>query len=312
MDKRLRHLASLRYFEAAARLQSYSKAGQELFVSQAAVSQTLRKLEEELGCTLFVRKGRSMVLTPRGETLYRYLSKGFESIITGLNTIQNEPIDGILKVSSPPSFASRWLLPRLWKFSADYPNIQIRIITNCDTLDLEHGEIDVAIWQGKKDVDESALTKDLLLEEPIFPYCSPELAKSMRFTDPQQLLNCWLIHYGNDSFHWRHWFNSQALPMQKEAIQWMEVGTFDMAISAVLAGHGVCLASDCLTQDLVKQGALVKPFDMGMLPGLQFHLYVAQESPRRERIQLFSEWLKQEIKSNEIDAWSDRLAQVRN
>ncbi|MEZ8043706.1 LysR family transcriptional regulator, partial [Vibrio sp. 10N.237.312.C02] len=110
MDNRLRHLSGLRYFEVAARLHSYSKAAEELFVSQAAVSQKIRQLEEQVGCKLFIRKGRVMALTHEGRTLFKHVSDGFQEVLLGLNKIQSEPIQGLLVVRSPPSFASRWLL----------------------------------------------------------------------------------------------------------------------------------------------------------------------------------------------------------
>ena len=125
MDNRLRHLSGLRYFEVAARLSNYSKAAEELFVTQAAVSQKIRQLEEQLGCKLFIRKGRAMTLTHEGHTLFRHVSDGFQEVLLGLNKIQSEPIQGLLVVRSPPSFASRWLLPRLWKFSVKHPEIPI-------------------------------------------------------------------------------------------------------------------------------------------------------------------------------------------
>ncbi|OLQ85975.1 hypothetical protein BIY21_18590 [Vibrio ponticus] len=217
MDKRLRYLAALRYFEVAARYQSYSKAADELCVSQAAVSQTIRRLEEDLACKLFVRKGRHMALTAKGETLLCHVSKGFEQVLSGLNKIQNEPLEGLLKVSVPPSFASRWLLPRLWKFSLMYPGIPIRIITTCEALDIQHGEVDVAM-------------------------------------------------------------------------------------SAVIAGHGACLASDSITADFIERGLLVKPFDLPLSPGIQFHLFTLDESARRERINAFTTWLKNEINQHGVMA----------
>jgi len=295
MDKRLRHLAGLRYFEAAARFQSYSKAADELCVSQAAVSQTIRRLEDDLACKLFLRKGRNMILTAKGETLLSHVSTGFEHIILGLNKIQNEPRDGLLIVSAPPSFASRWLLPRLWKFSLDYPGIPIRIITTCESLDVQHGEVDIAIWQGEQLECDQSLDKELLLEEPIYPFCSPALAESMALSEPSQLLDCWLIHFENSNIQWNKWFEQANIIMDKEAIQWMEVGTFDMAMSAVIAGHGACLASDCIAEDFVERGLLTKPFNIELTPGIAFHLFTAQESPRRARIQAFSHWLHQEV-----------------
>lgn len=295
MDKRLRTLSSLRYFEAAARLQSYSKAADELFVSQAAVSQTIRRLEDDLDCKLFQRKGRGMALTSKGQTLLEHVALGFEQVICGLNKIQNEPLDGLLKVSAPPSFASRWLLPRLWKFTLEHPDISIRIITTCEAMDVQHGEVDVAIWQGESLIGEESLEKELLFEEPIFPFCSPSLAESTTFDDPKQLLDCWLIHFDSPSFQWHQWFECNGLKMNDNAVHWMEVDTFDMAMSAVVAGHGACLASDCLASDFVERGLLVKPFNTGLTPGIQFNLFTAQESPRRERIKAFTSWLHEEI-----------------
>ncbi|WP_070962484.1 LysR substrate-binding domain-containing protein [Vibrio sonorensis] len=295
MDKRLRHLSGLRYFEAAARLKSYSKAAEELFVSQAAVSQKIRQLEEELDCKLFVRKGREMTATQKGHTLYEQVSRGFEHILTGLNQIQSEPLEGLLKVSVPPSFASRWLVPRLWKFTLQYPNIPIRIVTSCENPDIRHGAVDVAIWQGEKMECENNLDKELLLEEKIYPFCSPELAKSVQFTSPEQLLKCWLIDYDSGCYPWQSWFEIAGVNMERSKVQWMEVGTFDMAISAVMAGHGACLASDCLASDFIERGMLTKPFDIGMTPGIRFNLFTAQDSPRRERIRAFTSWLKEEV-----------------
>lgn len=295
MDKRLRHLAALRCFEVAARHQSYSRAADELCISQAAVSQTIRRLEDDLACKLFSRKGRKMILTARGETLFSHLSIGFEQILTGLNKILKEPLEGLLNVCAPTSFASRWLIPRLWKFSLEHPNIPIRMFTMYDSSDIQHGKIDVAIKQGDLMSDTDHIEKELLLEEAIYPYCSPALAQSMQFTEPKQLIECWLIHYKNSEIDWSKWFNQAGVIMDKQAVQWMEVGTFDMAMSAVIAGHGACLASDSITADFIERGLLVKPFDTPLRPGLRFYLCTSRESSRRERISTFTSWLKKEL-----------------
>ncbi|GAK83897.1 transcriptional regulator [Vibrio ponticus] len=243
-----------------------------------------------------------MALTAKGETLLSHVSLGFEHIILALNKIQNEPLEGLLKVSAPPSFASRWLLPRLWKFSLDHPGIPIRIITTCESLDIQHGEIDVAIWQGEQFEKTDGIEQEVLLEEAIYPYCSPELAKAEQFTEPSQMLDCWLIHFDSCSIQWNNWFKQAGVTIDKQAVQWMEVGTFDMAMSAVIAGHGACLASDCITADFIERGLLVKPFDLPLSPGIRFHLCTATESARRERVQTFTQWLKKEVAENTSQA----------
>jgi LysR family glycine cleavage system transcriptional activator len=299
MDARLHHLAGLRYFEVAARLGSYSRAAEELFISQAAVSQKIRQLEDGLGCKLFVRDGREMRLTEQGKTLFKHVSQGLEQIVTGLNQIQSEPVDGLLCVSSTPSFASRWLLPRLWKFSVQYPNIPIRIITSCDAPNLKQGDADLAIWQGEELMPDStqSMHKEFLFEEAVYPFCSPHLADSLALSSPKQLLSCWLIHYESGGYPWQSWFKEAGLEMNKESVDWMEVSTFDHAMNAVMAGHGACLASDSLASDYVERGLLIKPFDIGMTPGIQFNLFYDEESPRRHRIQTFAHWLHGELET---------------
>ena len=101
MDNRLRYLSALHYFESAARLKSYSKAAEELCITQAAISQKLRQLEQRLSCKLFIRRGREMHLTDKGQILHQHVNDGFKNIITGLNRIQNEPVEGVLNVSAP-------------------------------------------------------------------------------------------------------------------------------------------------------------------------------------------------------------------
>ncbi len=294
MDNRLRYLSGLRYFESAARMKSYSRAAEELYVSQAAVSQKIRQLEQDLNCKLFVRQGREMTLTDKGRTLFRQVSLGFEHIVTGLNQLQSEPLNGVLCVSAPPSFSSRWLLPRLWRFTCEYPGVPIKILTSCLAPDIKRGEVDIAIWQGENMENDQGLRKQFLKEEAVYPFCSPELAESMQFSSPEQLMSCWLIHYDSNSIQWQAWFSAAGTVMEKHDVQWMEVGTFDLALSAVLAGHGACLATDLLTQELVDKGLLVKPFDIALTPGIRFDIYDDPNSPRRTRVEAFRQWLLNE------------------
>ncbi|WP_432454676.1 MULTISPECIES: LysR substrate-binding domain-containing protein [unclassified Agarivorans] len=294
MDNRLRYLSALRYFEAASRLKSYSKAADELFVTQAAISQKLRQLEERLGCKLFIRRGREMQLTDKGQILQKYVTDGFKNLITGLNRIQNEPLEGVLNVSAPRSFSTRWLMPRLWKFTMEYPHVPIRVQT-VKAIDIRHTETDVLIWQGNESVAHLDLEQETLFEEAIFPYCSPQLAKSMQFEHPAQLLDCWLIDFHSASFSWDQWFHRAKVSAKREALQWMEVSTFDMAINAVVGGHGACLATESISADFVERGLLVKPFDIGLNPGICYSVISDPSSSRVRRIHAFKLWLHKEL-----------------
>ncbi|MFM2486210.1 LysR substrate-binding domain-containing protein [Celerinatantimonas yamalensis] len=294
MDNRLRHLSALRYFESASRLKSYSKAAEELYVTQAAISQKLRQLEERLGCKLFIRRGREMHLTDKGQILQKYIDDGFKHIITGLNRIQNEPLEGLLNVSAPRSFSTRWLMPRLWKFTMEYPHVPIRV-QSVKKIDIRHTETDVLIWQGNENVEHLDLEQETLFEEAIYPYCSPQLAESMQFINPEQLLYCWLIDFHSDSFSWNQWFRSANVSAKRESLQWMEVDTFDMAINAVVAGHGACLATESISADFIERGLLVKPFDIGLRPGIHYSMISDPSSSRVLRINTFKSWLQKEL-----------------
>ncbi|MEZ9423501.1 LysR substrate-binding domain-containing protein [Vibrio lentus] len=295
MDKRLQYLSGLRYFEAAARLGSYSKAGQELFVTQAAVSQKLRQLEDELGCKLFIRKGRDMVLTTEGKRLCGKVSQAFELIVEGLNATQNEPVEGVLSVATTPSFASRWLMPKLWKFSKKYPETLIRISSNINPREALLGEADIAIGEISPETSDESLVSEFLFHEPVFPVCSPELAKSMKLMHPAQITQCWLIRgLHNHHFSWEQWFKKANVKLEGEVFQWMEVETLDMGLNAVIAGHGVCPGTDSLTGDFIERGLLVKPFDISLSPGIEYSAIYHANSIRRARIAVFTKWLKQE------------------
>jgi LysR family glycine cleavage system transcriptional activator len=296
MDKRLRHIALLRCFDAAARHQSYSLAADELSITQAAVSQQIRNLEEHLNVKLFSRQGRSMRLTKPGNTLSESVSKAFSELSLGFDRIQVEPESGVLTVTASPSFCSRWLVPRLWKFSGLHPGVQVRALASAQYEDVRHSDIDVAIRQGEKQIDN--VHQETLFIDPVFPICSPRVFEEEQLTSPEKINQCWLVEaigVGRTGFSWKDWFELAGVPVDPKCYNWMEVTTWEMGINAVLSGHGVFLTSGCMAQDLIDSGALVKPFDIQIEPGLKFSLLYDEESPRIARIKVFTDWLKAEL-----------------
>jgi LysR family glycine cleavage system transcriptional activator len=296
MDKRLRHIALLRCFDAAARHQSYSLAAQELSITQAAVSQQIRNLEEHLQVKLFSRQGRSMRLTKQGNTLSESVGKAFSELSLGFDRIQIEPESGVLTVTASPSFCSRWLVPRLWKFSVLHPNVQVRALASTQYEDVRYSDIDVAVRQGEMQVDH--VHQETLFIDPVFPICSPRVFKEEQLTSPEKINQCWLVEaigVGRSGFSWKDWFELAGVPVDPQCYNWMEVTTWEMGINAVLSGHGIFLTSGCMAQDLIESGALVKPFDIQIEPGLRFSFLYDEESPRIARIRAFTEWLKGEL-----------------
>ncbi|MGO4894718.1 LysR substrate-binding domain-containing protein [Flavobacterium sp. W21_SRS_FM6] len=296
MDKRLRHIALLRCFDAAARHQSYSLAADELAITQAAVSQQIRNLEAHLQVKLFTRQGRAMQLTKQGSTLLESVGKAFSELSLGFDRIQVEPQAGIITVTASPSFCSRWLVPRLWKFSVLYPDIQVRALASAQYEDVRHSDIDVAIRQGEMQV--TKVHQETLLLDPVFPICSPRVYQEEQLSSPEKINQCWLVEAigaGRSGFSWKDWFKLAGVPVDPSCYNWMEVTTWEMGINAVLSGHGIFLTSACMAQDLIESGALIKPFDIQIEPGLRFSLLYDEESPRMARIKVFTQWLKSEL-----------------
>lgn len=298
MDKRLKQLNALYTFESAARHQSYSKAAQELFISQAAVSQQMRQLEVSLNEKLFLRRGRNMSLTLSGEKLYHACKKGFSAIIDGLNSIQCEGISGDLTITSTQAFCSLWLMPRLYKFSQLHPDINIRVLGSNDVFDLQKKHIDIAIRFGT----ENSVTKPVDLEfedfgqDYVYPVCSPQLMEQCRFNEPKDLLQCRLISLSNERLvTWQSWFKHVGVEGFASHDVKTEVTSSDMALSAVLCGHGVALAASAMFLPYIKSGQLMIPFKIQHPIVWDRFLVYPKISGRAERIQIFVQWMQKEM-----------------
>ncbi|MBQ4838108.1 MULTISPECIES: LysR substrate-binding domain-containing protein [Pseudoalteromonas] len=294
MYKELLNISGFRMIEAAARLQSYSKAAEELNVTQAAVSQQIRKIEAQIGCKLFYRQGRCMQLTYQGAVLTEAIQNGFELIVEGLKKIQYEPLPGKLTITTTQSFASLVLVPRMWKFSSAYPDIDLRIVTSKEVEDLRQGEIDIAIRYGYSEYPDYHC--EVLINDPIVPLCSPAVADVLDPSRPASLKQSWLIDYSGISY-WPKWFEHIGIDPDISACQVLQVNNIDVAMSAVLAGHGVCLGSAKQAAHYINEGMLVQPYEFGLMPGTQYRLMYDPQSPRLKRIELFSQWLHKELES---------------
>jgi LysR family glycine cleavage system transcriptional activator len=302
MDKRLKYLNAIRSFECAARYQSYSKAAEELFVSQAAISQQMRQLEEVLGVQLFTRVGHIMQLTPSGEKLYNASHQGLNIISQGLNSIQNEGLDGELIITSTQAFCSMWLMSRLYKFSLLYPAINVKILGSNQVENLQKKHIDLAIRFGNKE----HLKKDDLLtwvpfgEDTVYPVCSPSLIQTMPLKSPEDLLRCQLVSLANEShITWKSWFDSIGVKGFDKHNNKLEVTSSDMAVNSVITGHSVTLAASGMFGAYMQSGQLVVPFFHEHPYKWQRHIVYDAHSVKQKRICVFKDWLIDEMKLTE-------------
>jgi LysR family glycine cleavage system transcriptional activator len=188
-----------------------------------------------------------------------------------------------------------------------YPDIQVRALASAQYEDVRHSEIDVAIRQGEKQIGN--VHQETLILDPIFPVCSPKVLEEYGLTKPKHINKCWLVeaidHTCNkpsngfnspsNGFSWNDWSKLAGISINNKQKKWIEVNSWEMGINAVLSGHGIFLTSGCMAQDLIESGALVKPFDIQIEPGLKFSLLYDEESPRIVRIKVFTDWLKNEL-----------------
>lgn len=291
----------LKTFDCAARHQSYSKAANELCISQAAVSQQMRQLEAELGTKAFIRVGKQMNLTPQGQILFEATQQAFNILNKGLQQIKTESISGSLTICSTQAFATLWLMPRLERFATLHPDIKIKIISSPKFDDLKQHHIDLAIRFGPSVLENNQenYTCEYFGEDNVLPICSAKLAESNAFNQPSDLLNTWLVGLSQPGpFDWQSWFKHQGLNLAKDHPYWTEVQSTDMAINAVINGHGITLSVPYLCASHLDSGKLVVPINIPHPNIVKRYLMFDPNSLKIERLKIFMTWLKKEMETN--------------
>jgi LysR family transcriptional regulator, glycine cleavage system transcriptional activator len=289
MSRDLPPLNALRAFEAAARHLSFTMAAAELNVTPAAVSHQVKALEESTGAPLFKRLTRALALTARGKAALPALSEGFDMLAEAASHLRDRNEQDVFTITTAPSFAAKWLVPRLDDFQEKNPGIKVRIDASMTLVDLRRDGIDVAIRYGRGVYPGHQAER--LFEEEIFPVCSPKLA----LKNPEDLVHQTLLHVGfaTDSQtypDWRMWLKSAGI----SGVDWRKGPEFsleNMAVQAALEGHGVALVNTSLVRDDLASGALVRPFELGIQTGFAYYLAIPNENLDRPGVVAFRKWL---------------------
>lgn len=283
-------LNSLRYFDAAARHCSFSLAAEELCVTPAAVSYQIRLLESELGISLFKRLARIVVLTESGATFLGHVQTALSALAEGVREVTVQQQSGPLNVSLVPSFAQQWLLPRLDRFNARYPDVQLRInaSSRLANFDLDGNHMAVRLGNGKWGPD---LIVEDLLEERVFPVCCPDFAAKYQITTPKDLLRLPLLH--NDFYTWEAWFRALG-----ESVEQIPKGpVFDDAnllVMASLRGMGVCLIRTSVAQTFLGNARLIRPVAAEVLADKSYFLVFPERHQHHAGVMAFREWIHEE------------------
>lgn len=303
MARKLPPLNALRAFEAAARQLSFTKAAAELHVTQAAISHQVKTLEEHLGLPLFRRLNRRLVLTEAGKSYLPVLREAFDAIADGTRRLHQDEDSGPLHISVVPSFAAKWLLPRMSRFRDRHPDIDVMVSASNRTVDFSEGVFEMGIRSGAGNYP--GLRTDMLLNDEVFPVCSPKLLQGpYALRRPEDLRHHTLLHdevsRHDESPDWRSWLQAAGV----QGVDWRRGPGFSdssMVIEAAAAGQGVALGHRWLAAADLESGRLVMPFGPVIPSKFAYYAVSPPAQAERRRVRLFREWLLEEAERTGAD-----------
>lgn len=297
--RRLPSLKAIQAFEAAARLESFVAAAEELFVTPPAISHQIRLLEREVGLALFHRVHRSVHLTDAGRVYAEKIGEAFALIEAATRGVDRTTKADILTIHSAPSFATQWLMPRLSRYSMLHPDTDVRLNAAVAPVDLGAGEADFAIRYGTF-IPAQGVAVDAFPEETFVVACAPSLANGSRsIRKPADIERHTLIYSEINLVTWRDWLDSNQLA-QIETVRGPRFDRTFMAINAAVDGLGLVLESRMMLQREVDAGRLVLPLgDKG--PRLVCHsLLYLKSKANLPKIKAFREWLMAELVASDM------------
>ncbi|MCK5796687.1 MAG: transcriptional regulator GcvA [Deltaproteobacteria bacterium] len=289
-------LLALRGFEAAARHGSFSRAGKELAVTQAAISHQVRGLEDDLGYKLFVRRPRKVTLTEEGHVLMVAVGRALAEIRRALHAIEDHQRGSWLTLSVPPSLAVKWLVPRLSDFTTHHPGIEVRLSATDQAALPGRDDVDLSVRYG--DGDFHGYDEEILVQEDVFPVCSPALLEQHPIENQSDLTHHTLLHDEAQCSHpkrlgWQHWAEHFNLDLDTRA--GLRFTHSCHAIDAALAGQGIALGRSCLVANDLQAGRLVRPLDVRHPSPFSYYLILPKDEEPAEAVATFIAWLKDSI-----------------
>ena len=296
MARRLPPLNALKAFETAARHLSFTKAAEEMFVTQAAISHQIKALEDNLGLKLFMRKNRSLLLTEEGQSYFLDIKEIFLQLHEATEKLLARGAKGSLTVSLQPSFAIQWLVPRLSLFSEEHSDIDVRI----KAVDSDEGsltdDVDVAIYYGRGSWRN--LHADKLHTEYLLPVCSPLLLNSSKpLQEPTDLQYHNLLHDGSRRA-WKAWFTTQNFK-HFNVNQGPIFSHSSMVLQAAIHGQGVALAHNVLARPDINSGRLIVPFNHVLISKDAYYLVCRESQTELGKITAFRQWMTQMVEAEQ-------------
>jgi LysR family glycine cleavage system transcriptional activator len=294
MGRRLPPLNALRVFDVAARTGTFTRAADDLRVSQGAISRQIAHLEEFLGTKLFDRDGRQVKLTQIGRDYARIIARAFEQVEHETQRILPTGRRRSLRIQIFPSFAIRWLVPRLGSFHAAFPDIDVQITTSMQPTDLAYEDVDLTIERTRG--RQVGSRYDLLFEIELLPVCNPKfLSGPDPIRHPKDVLDHVLLHALNRRSDWQRWLSAAGIE-QTESAGGLEFGNSSLVYQAAANGVGIAIAQRRFVDLDLEVGRLVAPFDMALATGEIYYVVTRPNAPGA--VVAFRDWLVSEATKN--------------
>lgn len=292
------HLNALRAFEAAARLLSFSRAAEELNVSHSTISHHIKGLEKTLGMDLFLRQNRRVVLTSAGEILYPVLENAFSEISLALTMLKESRDKEPLKVTVTPSFANKWLMPRMSCFRKEHPGIEVQLLPSTSRAEFSRAGMDVGVRTGWGTW--SGLKAEELTPVHMTPLCSPRLLEGRGMPEsPEDLADFTLIHADVSSMagiksEWREWLVATGAK-KVDFTRGLSFHDPGLALQAAIDGLGVAMGYVELAEKDIAEGRLVRLFETDVRHPWSYYIVVPEDREEDPQTTVFCEWLRSQM-----------------
>jgi LysR family glycine cleavage system transcriptional activator len=295
MARRLPSLISLRAFEAAARHLSFARAAAELHVTPAAISQQIKQLEDYLGQALF-RRGKVLALSETAREVLPWVTEAFDRLETAVERLRPSHASGPLVVSTPPTFAARWLMSRLENFQTRYPHIEIRLLATRRLVDFTLEDVDVAVRFGSGPFP--GLHAEPLMKESIVPVSSPVVADAIN--SPADMTRCNLLHDESQDWDpafpdWETWLLSLGVAVEAP-LRLRHFGDTSLTVEAAMSGLGATLVWYSLVADELRAGRLVQLLGLSLSTHHGYHLVIPPNRLNLPKVICFKEWLLEQTR----------------
>lgn len=293
--RRLPNLAALRAFEAAARHENFSRAAEEIHVTHGAISHQVRALEKELGVVLFARHGKRISVTPEGEQFAAVLRRALSDMAAAADALRADSRQRKLTVTALPSFAARWLSPRLGHFIERHPDLEVMLQSSNHLTDFVRESVDVGIRFGKGNYPGLAVEK--VMDDYFYPVASPRFNGGKLPRTPQKLAQSTLLRCEGEP--WTPWFRAAGLDCP-EPVRGLIFQDSSMLVRAAAEGHGIALARHAIAITELQSGELVRLTDVTIECPQSYYLVCPPGALQKPQVQAFRDWLFAEVEKQDM------------